>query len=361
MAKKGKKIAFKIKDTFTFVVAVIILAVAVLWFLYQEKQKEVVYSGLTDIFTGVSTSQSGQMRVHFINVGQGDCVFIELPDGKSIIIDGADRGQQDIIINYLNELEVEEITLAIATHTDADHIGSLDNVFEEYKINYCLRPFVYYNGDHLDEFNADFNLSGSSSKGYKCSTATYYNFLTAILNEGCGYEYFNKNSDFTQAFTYQGEQLEYSLDFLTPISDVNDIAYSDPNDYSPIFILSYGDFDIMFTGDSGEVGETEFLNAYTFIPEIEILKVGHHGSKYSSIPEFIQKVSPKDAVFSCGQGNSYGHPSQTVIDRLLGVNSKIYRTDLQGHIVFTINANGSYDYQVQTYASSSDLITGIPD
>ena len=89
----------------------------------------------------------------------------------------------------------------------------------------------------------------------------------------CGYSYFNRDSDFVQEFTIGETLYRYEVDFLTPIADVNDISYSDSNDYSPIFTLTYGEFTIMFTGDAGKETENEFLNAYSVIPQIDALKV----------------------------------------------------------------------------------------
>ena len=361
--KSIKKIKLNLKNSFTFIISLIILIVAVVWYFEQKKKVDVVYSGLSEIFTGVTTSNSGELNVHFIDVGQGDCIFVEFPDGKNMLVDSGDSGYGDEITTYLNALGVEDITLLIATHTHADHIGSMQAVFDNYNVGYCLRPFVYYNGDNANEFEQSFNLASSTPGSYKCDTKTYYNFLNCILNEGCGYSYFNKDSDFSQEFKVGESTYKYEVDFLTPIASVGDIAYSDPNDYSPIFILTYGEFSMMFTGDAGKVVEEEFLYAYTSIPQIDVLKVGHHGSATSSTQAFVEKVSPEHAVIMCGEGNSYGHPTQEAINKLYDEGAIIWRTDLQGNISFTIEVDGllnDKDFVTDREASLNDLTTGVP-
>ena len=349
---------FTIKNTFTFVVALIIIAVALFWYYNEQRKTNEHYSGLNEIFTDVATVDNGDLNVHFIDVGQGDCIFVEFPDGKNMLIDSGNRGYGDEISTYLNKLGVTDITLVIATHTDADHIGSMEAVFDNYNVGYCLRPFVYYNGDNASEFDESFNLASTKSGSYKCKNVTYYNFLNCILKEECGYSYFNQYSDFSQQLSLDGVTYEYKVDFLTPIAEVNDISYSDSNDYSPIFILTYGEFSIMFTGDAGKEVEEEFLNAYSTIPQIDVLKVGHHGSKTSSTQAFVNKVNPNNSVIMCGQPNSYGHPTQEAITRLYAKGT-IWRTDLQGNIAINVKAGGSYKFTYQKWADNSDLITGV--
>ncbi|MBR3864325.1 MAG: MBL fold metallo-hydrolase [Clostridia bacterium] len=362
--KNIKKIKLSVKNSFTFIISLIILIVAVVWYFEQKKKVDVVYSGLNEIFTGVTTSNSGELNVHFIDVGQGDCIFVEFPDGKNMLVDCGTKSYDDEVTAYLDKLGVEDITLVIATHTHDDHIGSMQAVFDNYNVGYCLRPFVvYYNDDNANEFEQSFNLASSMPNAYKCNTDTYYNFLNCILNEGCGYSYFNKDSDFSQEFKVGENTYKYEIDFLTPIASVGDISYRDSNDYSPIFILTYGEFSMMFTGDAGEVVEEEFLFGYTQIPQIDVLKVGHHGSATSSTQAFVEKVSPEHAVIMCGEGNSYGHPTQEAITRLSGEGANIWRTDLQGNISFTIEVDGLIEYGdfiTDRFANATDLITGAP-
>ena len=346
----------------TVVIAIIIIAVA-LFAYYKEQEKEAEkYTALNGIFTDeVVSASTDKMKIHFIDVGQGDCIFVEFPDGKNMLIDSGDNGKENKVISYLNELKVKEITLLIATHADADHTGGMKEVFEEFKIDFCLRPFVYYNGENKSRFEDTFNVMAAAEKSTSCKTKTYEAFLSGILSEGCGYEYFDKNSDFEQAFTYQGVQGSYSVDFLTPVNSAPYIGYADANDYSPIFTLTYSDFVIMFTGDAEAVAERELLLGYPNLPDVDVLKVAHHGSKTSTSTEFLNKINAEYAVIMCGVGNKYGHPTQLTLERLVDVNATICRTDLQGNIVIEIDASGDYKFTYERSASIDDLTEGAPE
>lgn len=358
-AKRSKK--FKKTDYFTLIIAVIIIAVAIFVYLKNENDEGQKFTGIDEVFStsNVTVANTDQLNIHFIDVGQGDCIFIELPDGKNILIDSGDRGKHTQIIDYLDNLNVKEITLVIATHSDADHIAGMDEIFAEYDIKYCLRPFVYYNGEDKSAFEDSFNLPSGSKNKFDCSTSTYKNFLEALINENCGWEFFNKDSDFIQKFTYNGVESEYSLDFYTPIESVPNIGYKDPNDYSPIMVFSYGEFKIMFTGDAEKVAESELLNAYSNLPDVNVLKVGHHGSATSTAPELLDAITPEEAVIMCGQGNKHSHPRAETMKKLKDRSILPYRTDLQGNIVISVLSSGSYEFITERFVNLTELYKGI--
>ena len=358
MAKRKKK--FKLSNGFTLIIAIIIIAIALFYYFNEEKQKEIQYSALNDVFTSQAIAVDNDvMNIHFIDVGQGDCIFIEFPDGKNMLIDAGNNGKEDNVISYLSNLKIKNITLVLATHADADHTGGMKEVFEEFNVQFCLRPFVYYNGEEKSKFEDTFNVISSAEKSASCKTKTYRDFLSAILNEKCGYEYFNKDSDFSQSLTYEGAESSYSIDFLTPIASAPYIGYSDPNDYSPIFVLSYGGFDIMFTGDAEKEAEAELLTSNITLPDVDVLKVGHHGSETSTTMELLRKIKPEYSIIMSGVPNSYGHPRQAVLDRIDEVNSVICRTDLQGNIVIKVKSDGSYSVYTQREASYKQLREGV--
>ncbi len=357
MARRKK---FKTANGFTLLIAVIIIAIALFYYYHQEKQKAIQYSALNDVFTSQAIAINNDvMKIHFIDVGQGDCIFIEFPDGKNMLIDSGNNGKEDDVIGYLNDLNIKNITLVLATHADADHTGGMKEVFKEFNVGFCLRPFVYYNGEEKSKFEDNFNVLSKAEKSEPCKTATYRDFLLAILNEECGYEYFNADSDFSQSLTYEGVASAYSIDFLTPTASAPYIGYSDPNDYSPIFILSYGEFDIMFTGDAERDAEAELLISYPNLPDVDVLKVGHHGSETSTTMELLKKIKPEYSVIMSGVPNTYGHPRQAVLDRIDEVNSTICRTDLQGNIVIEVKSDGSYLVETQRNATYDQLREGV--
>lgn len=339
-SKSGSKSASRAKNKagYTVLLLIFIAVLAILFYLYKggylgdlkkpDDNETSRASGLTDIFKGVSSSENGELKIHFIDVGQGDCILVQFPDGKNMLIDSGDKGaktrwnksdsaktNEQIIFEYLSNAGVDKnITVLLATHADADHISNMAAVLEKYDVSYCLRPSVYYNGSNASEFDEEFNSPSSAKKHDDKSTKVYYNYLKAVQNENCGWEYFNYQSDFSQEFTYNGETFDYSVDFLTPLESLGNIGYSDRNDYSPIMWLKYGEFDIVFTGDANVLVENQYLdyieqnNVKNYPENVEVLKVGHHGSDTSSGERFINLLNPEHAVILLGEGNKYNHP-----------------------------------------------------
>lgn len=379
----GKNGGFKIKNSYTALLLILLCVIAICYYLYNggylfKKQPQVAVSGLSEIFNGVTESPDGELKVHFIDVGQGDCTLIQFPDGKNMLVDCGESGTDTrwntadskksnykVINEYLTAAGVNgKITVLLATHADSDHIGNIDKVFEDYEISYCLRPSVYYSGDTEGEFSAKFNLQPTVKKHNDKKTKTYYNYLKALSNEGCGWEFFNYASDFSQEFTFEGQTYSYSVNFLTPLEEVGSIGYSNANDYSPIVWLRYGEFDFVFSGDANKLVEKQYLeyvsdNGISGPKNIELYKAAHHGSDTSSCAEFLNYLNPDYTVFSCGKGNSYGHPHQSAMDNVTSVGSLIYRTDMQGNVSFTVSASGkitSLKTQNELEVTYSELI-----
>ncbi len=365
MAKRKSR-SFKKSDAFTAVVVIIVLLIALLWYYYNKEEEKNKITGIDEIFSveRVDFVVSGELKIHFIDVGQGDAIFIEFPDGKNMLVDAGDNGKEEEVIGYLNDLGIDVITVLLLTHADADHSGGMEEVFENFEIEYCLRPSVYYNGENKSKFEDVFNQPSGAEVSENCNTKTYYGFLDALLEENCGYEYFNKDTDFAQKVAVNGVEYIYSLDFLTPTDPIGKIGYRDANDYSPIINLTYGveggeQFGILLTGDAEKVAEAELVNSYANLPDVDVLKVGHHGSATSSAKELLEKIKPEFAVISCGKDNKYSHPRQETIDRLIEQNSVIYRTDLQGDILLSVSENGDFEFFTQFFAEMEDLNTGI--
>lgn len=338
MEKDKRKISFK--NVITIVAVAVLLIVACVYYFYNRTTDENYSGDNSDKFIfGVdeSIAERDDLIIHFIDVGQGDCIFIQFPDGKNMLIDGGLAKTSDSVITYLNNLGVEKIDLVLATHSDADHIGGLPAIFEAYEVSYCLRPMVYYGGAKKLFFSGSFNISPSDDSAFYCQTDSYFAFLNAVKAEGCGWSFFNKDSDFTQVFNCNGIKNSYTFDFFTPVADVKNISYQESNNYSPICMLSYSKCNVMFVGDAEEYTEKEFLNFYKNnpYPDVDVLKVGHHGSSDASSANFIAAIEPEYAVISCGAENEYGHPSSQTLNRLSSC--WIYRTDVHGDVVLTIS------------------------
>ncbi len=265
----------------------------------------------------VAKREQGELRMHFLDVGQGDSTLIELPDGKVMLIDAGreDSHSKKQMMRYLNALKIEEIDYLVATHTDGDHVGGLTEVFR-----YKTVKTAY--------MTADFSLTD----------VAYATAYQSALAEGC------EIVEPTRSVRIVGEA--YSLEFLYPYA-VGENEYD--NESSVVLWLEYKEKRALFCGDITDKGEEDLirddrlgiLSAYgAWLAGTDILKVAHHGSKSSSSKAFLEYVRPKSAVISCGKGNDYGHPNEWVLRRLESVGSNIYRTDTQGTVVLSITATG---------------------
>lgn len=242
----------------------------------------------------ISTFSSGTLRVNYIDVGQGDSIFIQLPNNQTMLIDAGEAYKSDNVINYLNNLGITKIDYVIGTHPHTDHIGGLENVINTFDIGSIYMP-----------------RAGSTSK-------TYEDLLTTISSKGL------KVKTAKSGVVVLDED-NLKLEFIAPNSD----SYSELNNYSAVLKLTYLDNTFLFMGDAETLSEDEITNEI----KADVIKVGHHGSDSSSSLEFVKKVSPEYAIIMVGVGNSYNHPYQSIIDRYESVGAKVLRTDLDGNIV----------------------------
>jgi beta-lactamase superfamily II metal-dependent hydrolase len=265
---------------------------------FEAFLREMLHSGEEYIEDG--------LFVHFINVGQGDSIFVQTPNGKNMLIDGGNETAGDEVVSYLKDLGVETLDLVVATHPDSDHIGGLIQVLNEFDVNKVL------------------------DSGKEHTTETYLNYLAAIDQKQIPFE-----------IAQEGSLIE--LDPEVKIQVLNALHESDEiNDSSIVLKLSMGDIDYLLTGDAGVEIEQEMMAEYNV--EAEILKVGHHGSDTSTSQEFIDVVNPETAILSYGE-NSYGHPSQDVIQRLLNHGADIFNTYEDGSILVVTDGES---YEVWT-------------
>lgn len=245
-------------------------------------------------------SAEGDVTVHFIDVGQGDCILIDTGE-KAVMIDCGDVGCDKTILSYLDECGIRKLDYLIATHPHSDHIGGMAAVASEINIGEIVFP----------------PLSDS-----KIPTSKVYTSLLDVIEE--------KN---IPAYDAQyGETIRIGqgtyLNILSPLHD----DFDNINDYSLVIQLVHGSNKFLFTGDIERASENDLLNYYDDL-KADVLKVAHHGSISSSMPSFLKAVSPKYAVISVGAGNSYGHPREEILDRLDDIGAQVLRTDQLGTIV----------------------------
>ena len=258
------------------------------------------------------------LKVNFINVGEGDCILIEAPNKINILIDGGGTPLSDfdvgnkIVIPYLRRKGINKIDLLILTHPDLDHLEGLLPVLMEFKVDMVL------------------------DSGLPCDSSEYKEFISLILKKDIPYYKAKAGDNFIFS-----SNLEIFL--LNPLYDSDFYEEPDFNNASIVVKLFYRNADFLFTGDIEEAAEKKLL-IWQNILQSDILKVGHHGSATSTNLEFLDKVNPSIAVITVGK-NSYGHPSQKTIERLEDKNIPIYRTDKDGTI--TIRTNGQ-EYWIRT-------------
>ena len=270
----------------------------------------------------MGTRQAGEMRVHFLDVGQGDCELIELPDGKILLIDGGvDDESATRIMRYLNALKIEAIDYLLITHADSDHCGGLQKVVKYKEVKRAFLPLT----------------NATENEAY----AAVYAELT---KKGCKWEYAVRSVD----LSVEGE-ISYTLRFLYPYTLQTEQAAS-TNESSAVVWLDYLGASVLFTGDAPMATEEKLMRDHRLglldesvkLTETELLKVAHHGSADSTSLPFLQYLGVKQAVISCGENNAYGHPTKEVLSALSTQNAEIYRTDEHGHLVWTVSKTGDY-------------------
>lgn len=343
--KKFKKLISKSKIINYVSFIVILFAICFLFFKISSCSKEIPKT----INKNLNYNFCNNLELHMVDVGQGDAFIIKLPNNQLMLIDSGNNSSCDKLVSYLkNNFSTSTIDYVIATHPDSDHIGGMNEIFENFKIGYVFRPFVKFTGTNTHSssvFSSKFN-QGAYINDYEC-TNDYYNFLQAILAEKCGWEFFNYNSDITINLKDGNGEFCCKVDFLTPISKIEDISYSNVNEFSPIILLSFNDKNILFTGDASNEAIEEFNVCYQNLiktTNIDVLKVSHHGAESSYSLGLISSLKPNYALISCGLNNSYGHPSNQIINGLFENKSFVYRTDLNGSVKLTINKEGSLTF-----------------
>jgi competence protein ComEC len=271
----------KRKTVYTFLVFLFILVIILAGVIFVQKSRE--------------------LKVIFLDVGQGDAILIE-QGSKQILIDGGPSGQRllEKLGKYVPFWD-REIEMIIATHPDADHITGLADVMQNYKIGLVMETGATSESQifkKTQELIQEKNIEKiEAQRGEKIN-----------LNDEARMEIFNPGPE-------------------TPISS------NDTNVSSVMARLTFGDNSFLFTGDLPGEQEVALINNKIALNS-RVLKVGHHGSKYSTSEEFLKAVAPEDAVISVGKNNRYGHPAQEIIERLKSKSIRILRTDEMGDVEY---------------------------
>ena len=296
-----------------FVIGVFLLLASLVFSFIIPPETWKYYVALPEI----EKRKEGELRIHFIDVGQGDCTLIELPDGKVMMIDGGDNSatSKKQIIRYLNALKIDVIDYLVITHADGDHCGGIEEIVRWKMVINAYLPTAS-----------------------KTEDGEYAEAYTALAESECNLVQASRLTSFPQS----GET-SYTLAFLYPYAGSE---YENDNAASSVLWLDYMGVSALFMGDAPQEVETllvrddklGFLETMgVALDSTEIVKVAHHGSGYSSSTAFLEYLNVETAVVSCGKDNPYGHPSDRVLTDLKTVGASVYRTDEDGHIIITVS------------------------
>lgn len=282
----------------TSMIGIVFIAVFSLSYHFMPTDFWNLNSLLSELYPGNAISgQTGvhqEMLVHFIDVGQADCILAQNA-GKNMLIDAGNNDDTELVIDYLAEQGVTDFDYIIGTHPHEDHIGSLDDVINHFDCKEVMLPNVVH------------------------TTRTFEDVLQVVQE---------KNLKIT--LPKIGSTYNLGVAKFTIIAPNR--KYSEINDWSIGIKLVYGDNSFLLCGDAQADSEYDICTNGIDI-SADVLKVGHHGSSTATSELFLERVNPTYAIISCGKFNDYGHPHKETLDRLAKHGVKIYRTDEDGTIV----------------------------
>lgn len=252
-----------------------------------------------------------KLRIFFIDVGQGDSTLIITPDKKTVLIDGGGSDSFDVgekvLLPYLLDRRILKVDYVLISHFDTDHCGGILTIMEKVKVKNII---ISEQAEHSEN---------------------YERFKKLMIHKKIRLIEVKKGDKIKI-----GRYSEFKI--LFPTSRL--LSENLLNNNSIVAQFNYNNFKMLFTGDIEKLAEQQILKAEKAEIRADILKVAHHGSKTSSIPEFIKAVKPKIALIGVGKNNTFGHPNQQTIKNLENIKCRIYRTDLQGEIIIKIDQKG---------------------
>lgn len=262
----------------------------------------------------IASSKDGLLKIYFFDIGQGDSIFIETPSGHQVLIDG---GPDNRVLQKLGEAMPfydRDIDLVVLSHPHADHLAGLVEVLNRYDVKNILEAKEDYKSPDFKAWRETANFEGAR-----------------IIEAIAGLE------------VDLGNDLKMKV--IYPFESLKGTTVKNPNDSSVVIILQYKDLKVLFPGDIELRGERKMLFKGINIGA-DVLKVAHHGSKTSSMEEFLSAVSPEVAVIQVGAKNRYGHPTPEVLERLENYGIRYYRNDIDGDIKLVSDGER---YQILTY------------
>ena len=239
----------------------------------------------------------GSLTVHYIDVGQADCALLEC-EGEYMLIDGGNKEDSQLVVTYLREQGVEELAAVVSTHPHEDHVGGLPAVLAVYPTRAVYAPTKTY------------------------ASQVYDDFL-----------YYADQQRLEVTIPQPGDSWNLGGTRVTVLGPVK--SYAETNDTSIVLLVEFGETRFLFTGDMEAQAEGDMLEYWEgrFDWDVDVLKVGHHGSDTSSSYRFIYETQPEYGIVSVGKGNTYGHPSGDIMKRYADAGTVIFRTDRLGCVI----------------------------
>ncbi len=245
-----------------------------------------------------SNNYKNKMIIHYIDVGQGDSILIQV-NNKNLLIDSGPSSNRKDLLSYLEKLNIKKFDYIIATHPHEDHIGNMDTIIKRYNIGNFYSPKVL------------------------TSSTTFENMIDALVDKNLKINVLKNGSKEINL----GENTKVEV-----FSPTESMSSDNLNDYSPIIKITFFNNSFLFTGDA-EISTEDIVLSQNNNLNCDILKVGHHGSSTSTSSNFLSSANPSVAIISVGKNNSYGHPTSETLSLLNSFNIRTLRTDINGTII----------------------------
>lgn len=345
--------------------------------------------GKTDSNTGSLVTGSGELAIRYMDVGQGDGILIDLPDGKEMLIDCGCKGvttpYATLKSTYLDKyVEDGIIEYLVLTHSDEDHVKYLDLIFDDFQISNVYMPYILAAPTNTTLKDKISKLDQEKVNMFKdedtIETAIYSKFFIAALSEPDCQIHINADDDEnTTNNVINAEDNTYSITFICPTYEFyQNTSLKNAhakNAISPVIILEYNTKRFVFTGDcnaywdsKGNLKTTEgnewfmtkrikTLYGETGI-DCDVLKVAHHGAEEASSIEFLSVINCEYAVISCGKNNTYNHPRNEALERIKSFNMVVYRTDLNGTVICVVGDDKEIKFSVEKESTQEEAYIG---